>query len=854
MNNIHLVCKIPSSNMIRQSARRHSQVTVRLGQPISMALLKLLIKAWAFMLPIGIVYGQALDVNALPTGAKVTAGSATIQQTANTLNINQATQKVALNWQSFNVGGNSTVNFVQPNSQAIALNRIAGNSASEIYGHLNANGQVFLLNPNGILFGRGSQVNVGGIVASTMQLDDADFLAGNYNFKNPGSGGVASYGLINAVNSMIFLGADVSNHGQIFATTASLVSGDTVALDLTADGLIRARVVDAVLHANISNAGTIAATQVTLSAGQAKDKFNRLVNNTGVIKAIGLTNMDGEIVLQGGTVINSGVLDATSDEGKGGSVRMLGEHVAVTGKGSIDVSGATGGGTILIGGDYQGKNANIENAQVTYLGAQASLKADAKQRGNGGKIIVWADDTTRVYGNISAQGGLLSGNGGFVETSGHRFLDVNGARVNTLAAHGLTGNWLLDPMDVFIAHGSSDNQNASFDEEGTLNFDTEDSSAVTVYDANILQALDSSNVTIKTSFDAEPYGSGDGDITFNDGVSILSNSDNSLTFIADHNITQRADSKIKAQNITLSAGVDITLGELEAVNVYITAGGAILDSNTAGVNITAESANLIAGDSSLSGNIDVDTQVSTLTIENSFASSRSAVAIRNLGSELLVAVSSSSYTERLTITNNKKISVNSATIGGEVDITASQGEVSLASLSAKTLKVTGSNITTNVGAILTATGTGDAIYLKANTGNFNNNAGPYVLNVPNGRWLVAMNKPDNNLSGLESDFIQYGMTENTVLPTLGNGFLYTVTESTSSPSSELSPQIKQQVSAINSEALSRLNASSAMQSQNAVTGFTKQSAVLNVGNDATSIENQVLTEKPKASALQCSVN
>jgi filamentous hemagglutinin family protein len=200
---------------------------------------------------------HALDVNALPTGGQVTAGSASINQTGNTLNINQSSQKAALNWQNFNIGSNSTVNFVQPNSNAVALNRIVGNSASEIYGHLNANGQVLFINPNGILFGRGSQVNVGGIVATTMQLGDADFLAGNYNFNNAGAGSVANYGLINATNSVALLGSDVSNQGSIFATTVSLVSGNTVALDVSTDGLIRARVVDVAMQANIANSGDI---------------------------------------------------------------------------------------------------------------------------------------------------------------------------------------------------------------------------------------------------------------------------------------------------------------------------------------------------------------------------------------------------------------------------------------------------------------------------------------------------------------------------------------------------------------------------------------------------------------------
>ena len=557
--------QMPPSITLRLSRGRSVKITWRPRQRVSSLLVKLLTKALAIFLPLSMSAAHALDVNALPTGGQVTAGSATINQAGNTLNINQASQKAALNWQNFNIGTNSTVNFVQPNSNAVALNRIGGNSASEIYGHLNANGQVFMMNPNGILFARGSQVNVGAIVATTMQLGDADFLAGNYNFSNAGVGSVANYGLINATNSVVLLGSDVSNQGSIFATTASLVSGNTVALDVSTDGLIRARVVDAAVQANIANSGDINATQVTLSAGQAKDTLNRVVNNSGVIKATGFSSLNGEITLQGGTTLNSGTLDATSATGNGGTVHMLGQHVGLIDSGSIDVSGATGGGTILVGGDYQGKNASIENAEVTYVGAQTTLKADATQNGNGGKVIVWADDTTRAYGSISAQGGALGGDGGFVETSGHRYLDVNGARVNTLALHGLTGNWLLDPRDVTIEH----NPGGGTNEGGYTNnpdFLQAFNTAATIYDTTINSALNASNVTITTDNTSNTTTSGD--ITFdstNGNILISTNgSDFSRTLILnasrDIAFTGGNDTSFQSSLFsTVPIGLDVTL-------------------------------------------------------------------------------------------------------------------------------------------------------------------------------------------------------------------------------------------------------------------------------------------------------
>jgi len=624
MNKSNKAAQIPPSITLRLSRGRSVKITWQPRKRISSLLVKLLTKALAIFLPLSMSAAHALDVNALPTGGQVTAGSATINQAGNTLNINQASQKAALNWQNFNIGTNSTVNFVQPNSNAVALNRIGGNSASEIYGHLNANGQVFMMNPNGILFARGSQVNVGGIVATTMQLGDADFLAGNYNFNNAGAGSVANYGLINATNSVALLGGDVSNQGSIFATTASLVSGNTVALDVSTDGLIRARVVDVAMQANIANSGDINATQVTLSAGQAKDTLNRVVNNSGVIKATGFSSLNGEIVLQGGTTLNSGTLDATSTTGNGGTVHMLGQHVGVVDSGSINVSGATGGGTILVGGDYQGKNTSIENAEVTYVGAQTTLKADATQNGNGGKVIVWADDTTRAYGSISAQGGVLGGDGGFVETSGHRYLDINGARVNTLALHGLTGNWLLDPYDITISNTTPITNNINTN-TGSGNFTASPSTITPSYilDSDIVDELTRNNVIIQTV----AGGSGNGNITAS-GVNITSTSGHNLTLAAYSDGTSNTGN-IDLTNSTIDVGGSITM--LAGWNGGSTYTGADIWSGYGDITISnstiqnASSLNLYAGNSLILSNATV-TSSSNISIDAASVTSLSSTS------------------------------------------------------------------------------------------------------------------------------------------------------------------------------------------------------------------------------------
>ena len=149
---------------------------------------------------------------ALPTGGAVSAGAASITGGPGTTTIGQATQNVAINWQGFSIGQGEAVRFVQPNSSAVALNRVVGSDPSSILGSLSANGKVFLVNPNGILFGIGAQVNVGGLVASTLNISDADFMAGRHKFAGAGNGTVVNQGSITAADGgyVALLGASVS--------------------------------------------------------------------------------------------------------------------------------------------------------------------------------------------------------------------------------------------------------------------------------------------------------------------------------------------------------------------------------------------------------------------------------------------------------------------------------------------------------------------------------------------------------------------------------------------------------------------------------------------------------------------
>ena len=174
----------------------------------------------------------------LPTGGSVAAGTATVATAANTLTVTQTSQNAVLNWQSYSIGANDAVVYVQPNSNAVALNRVTGPDPSAILGSLSANGKVFLVNPNGVVFGKGANVNVGGLVASTLDLSDADFMNGKYAFEG-NAGSVRNEGSITADGGYVaLLGGHVDNRGVIRATlgTVALAAGNKITLDVAGDG------------------------------------------------------------------------------------------------------------------------------------------------------------------------------------------------------------------------------------------------------------------------------------------------------------------------------------------------------------------------------------------------------------------------------------------------------------------------------------------------------------------------------------------------------------------------------------------------------------------------------------------
>ncbi len=306
----------------------------------------------------------AIAAQAGPSGGQVTAGTGQITQSGATTTINQASQNLSLNWATFNIGSQETVNFVQPSSSAIAVNRILDPNGSQIFGHLNANGQVYLINPNGILFGAGAQVNVGGLVASTLDTSDTVGGGASRSFSGSGSGSVINQGTITANGSgngggyVALLGNHVANQGTISAQLGSVVlaGGNAVTLSFNGDSLVQVQVDQSVLNSLAENGGLIRADggRVVMTAGAKDTLLASVVNNTGVIEARTVDNQGGTITLlggmAGGTVNVDGTLDARAPNGgDGGFIETSAAHVKVANSASVSTAAAQGkAGTWLI--------------------------------------------------------------------------------------------------------------------------------------------------------------------------------------------------------------------------------------------------------------------------------------------------------------------------------------------------------------------------------------------------------------------------------------------------------------------------------------------------------------------------
>ncbi|ULX58047.1 filamentous hemagglutinin N-terminal domain-containing protein, partial [Ectothiorhodosinus mongolicus] len=734
----------------------------------------------------------------LPQGGNISAGSGSIESSVRDMTIRQQSDRMVIDWQSYSIGKDNRVIYDQPSSESIALNRVLGGDPSEIRGSLIANGRIFLINPNGIIFGESSVIDVAGIVASTLHISNEDFMSGNFTFEGSSNSPIINRGNIMTQQGgmVVMIAAKIENVGRINVPGGDVLlgAGQRVRLDL--GGPVKIEVAGPLVDAYIKNGGIIRADggNVVMTLEAADQLAGLAINNTGIIQARGIETGDGGTIRLSagqGKIVNSGTLDVSSEGGAGGTIELVAAEVNITEGAVVDASGKTGGGdisieapieplvalektggndstvaresesvagsdgaeitiqsesvvviqarldvssssgaggslrieaggiqlaggdlratgatqggtidlasknqaisqsqfdvsgkqsggqialssgtreerlpqqpqnpapaptaimisssslrsdselgyggdirisadhlgllesntvsadgalgggTILLGGGYQGRDDSIANAQRTFISAGSTITANATMQGDGGTVVVWADEATRYFGHISATGGEQGGDGGFAEVSGKAFLDFSGT-VDLTAVAGKTGTLLLDPYNITIQEEGPDSSAL----ESSPFTAAEDDSILTI--ATLVAALASSDVIVFTG-DDESDGDQTGTITLANDLSL--NTPRNLTLQSSESggiVLNASISNISSGNLKLIAGnVGVTITQ----NITLAGGRFEIDSK--GSVTSAESLTIrttAAENTGLgSGNVVIESHSGSISIAN----------------------------------------------------------------------------------------------------------------------------------------------------------------------------------------------------------------------------------------------
>ncbi|OUR90608.1 hypothetical protein A9Q81_19185 [Gammaproteobacteria bacterium 42_54_T18] len=561
---------------------------------------------------------------ALPEGAQVVGGDASVSQLGDVLTIQQNSQQTSINFEGFSIAQHETVNIFQPNSDAIALGRVLGGNPSEIFGNLNANGQFFLINPSGILFGENASVNVGGLVATTLSLSDDDFFAGLYQFQSMDGvgGGVVNNGSIHVEPGgyLALISNTVTSNGELASDNGlvQLTSADQVTI-VFSESLPALAVDKATYQGLVSNNGKIQVGEgmVVMSAAVTDALMQTVVNNEGVIEAQGVIHQGGRVFLtssHSGDVINAGDIDVSSSL-DGGEVSLIGDRVAQLG--NVNANGGTRGGSVKLFG---------QSAVALGDGSLTMANGGESVTSRGGEVIAIANGQAifRDGAVIEATG---SERGGFVEVSGYESVDIFG-HVSTSATNAPDGNllsengtFLIDPFDVTITGATNNNGPAAgvFTPTGT---------ASTIDVATLEANLALGNVVVETT---NAGGAEPGDLIVATSINLDGSNGNTLTLQADgslfvnNSISDQNTVTVDDTNISLVAGGNLQIADGVIVNsgggtIQLTVGGnatvtgLVTSNNTASaVLVNAASIN-DAGDS----NLDIDANNGGVSLNSGF--------------------------------------------------------------------------------------------------------------------------------------------------------------------------------------------------------------------------------------------
>ena len=665
--------------------------------------------------------------NARPMGGQVTAGSASIGTTTSATTITQSTNRAAIDWTSYNIGSQQSVNYQQPSSTSVTLNRVTSSDPSQIAGKINANGQIVITNQSGVTFYQGSEVNAQSVVVSAAGITNQNFMAGKMAFDqaaNPNARIVNNGNItVKQAGLAALVAPSVANSGVINAKLGHVILAGAAAhtLDMYGDGLVSIDVTKQVttvpagadgkaVTALVTNTGTIRADGgvVQLTASAADGVVQTLVRGGGHIQANTVGNQTGriEVAGTGGSVVVEGRLaaDGRAPGTIGGQVMVAGSNTTtVAASAHISASGQTGGGAVAVGTTLARATgsgpAPAGTSTRTVIASGARVSANATGQGNGGRITVLSTQQTAVNGALAAKGGTTGGNGGEIEMSGEQGFSLTG-KADVSAPHGALGTILLDPANLTISSTSPStitpsgtSPNIAYNTGGTATNAVVSPAQLTALTGNlVLQA--SQNLTVASN---------------------LAYSQGSVTLQAGNNLTVNS-------GVTLSAGGNLLLyAGWSGIPGYNPAGGLSVQGSISGQGIDLRAG---TGGIALGG---------TLTASTSLELTTSGAVTQSAGSVQTPNIFGTAASVSLTQSGNQiaGLGLTTGVIGSNTTLTMSAGGLAVATSVPLTVGANSAGVTG--GVIVPA---GQSISLQADTLSLIAGAGQTALSAPGGTVIL----------------------------------------------------------------------------------------------------------------------
>ncbi|CEH97662.1 YapH protein [Xanthomonas citri pv. citri] len=691
--------------------------------------------------------------NQLPTGGSIVGGTGTINAASGTTRVvDQTSSRMALTWSAFDIGSAATMTFNQPTTTSVVLNLVQGGNPTQIFGNLTANGQVFLLNSNGVLLGSTANINVGGLVVSTLGTSVSQFMNGNYVFDAGGNtvALVSNSGTINAAaGSATLIGGRVANSGTITATAGNITLAGADAATLTFESGGFGVLIDKPLQLSLAteavdNSGTLSAPggAIQLQARAAQGIFDRLINNSGTIRASSLsTGPDGSVSLiasgagsfdvAGGGSIDAGTGAITLGTGRG--VQQTGIYTA----GSL--GGFIGGSATFSGANKIGGLGNLDVGGNLSLTNTVALSQSGSLAVTGTSQFLQSGSALSLTNGGNTFGGLLSASGNGIAVNAAGNLSIGTLNLDSNSALSLSASGALTLPTTAINTGSA---NLTLASGGGLttraalagrNVDLTGRGGIAL--AHDVTATGTLKLTATNAAITQTAGSvaATGTSTINAGTGAItldgaSNDFQGAVALTGGN-TRISDSgaltlgTVNSNDLTATSNGALNLGSGRVGGALLATSnnGAITQSGTDGLTIVGTS-DLTAGTGAItlnnSGNTFGDlvsatgrgislNAAGTLSIGTLSLGNNSALSLRATGALTLPAAAINTGSANLTLSSGGSLTTRAALAGTNVDLTGTAGMTLGHDVTASgtlALTTTDSAITQTGGSV-TATGT-----------------------------------------------------------------------------------------------------------------------------------------------------